>query len=360
MSLVAVLKKAGIPAQIIDEGLGDEAPDGDIFLTSTTANWEEALKFQRYAYTVIGGPHATLNSDWIFQKMLFSCCVVGEGEEMIVDIVKHRPRGLRIASRIIDLDKLPFPDRTDAHRYNWSIEGKKATSMVTSRGCTGKCAFCCRTLDRKIYFRSAANVIEEVRQIRQDGFEAVMFYDDSIAMKKDRLKEICAGLSKLDIIWRCFVRSDQVDREVFQMMAQGGCREVLVGVESGSNQILKNIHKDETADTHFRAIVNAQLAGIKVKALMIAGLPGETWETIEESKQFIEIARPDSLDVTVLQVYKGCPIFNNPANYDLSFKDPSWYKGRTGEYFSTVRTSAMSEEEIVTARDYLWQTFNEM
>jgi len=354
MMLSAVIKREGFRCQIIDEGLGDQRPDGDLFFTGTTPQWNEMEKDAFKGYRVLGGSHASINPEEVLKTSRFSCVVAGEGEGVIKDILINKPVGIIQASRITDLDSLPFPDRTDAHRYHWLFEGRKTTTMVTSRGCTGKCAFCCRTLDRKIYFRSAKNVLEEIKEIRSLGFGAVMFYDDSIAMRKERLREICKGMEKMDMLWRCFIRSDQVNYELLQMMAMAGCREVLIGIESGSDTILKNIQKHETADMHKKAIADAKRAGIKVKALMIAGLPGETWETIEESKKFLAETRPDSMDVTVLQVYKGCPISANPQNYDLKFTEPTWYKGRKGEYASTVSTSAMSGEEIVKARDYLF------
>ena len=353
MMLSALLKRDGIRCQIIDQGLGDELPDGDLFFTGTTPQVNEMERFLFKGYRVLGGPHASINPEETYRTSLYSCVVAGEGENVIKDILIYRPTGVIHAPRITDLDSLPFPDRIDAHRYDWTIDGRKATTMVTSRGCTGKCAFCCRTLDRKIYFRSAKSVIAEMHEIVRLGFGAVMFYDDSIAMKKDRLIEICKGIAKLDIIWRCFIRSDQVSYELLQIMALAGCREVLIGIESGSDTILKNIQKHETAEMHKKAIANAKKAGLRVKALMIAGLPGETWETIEESKQFLLETKPDSLDVTILQVYQGCPISKTPENYDITFSDPIWYKGRKGEYVSTVSTSAMSAEEIVKARDYL-------
>ena len=150
MMLSAVLKKDGIRCQIIDQGLGDELPDGDLFFTGTTPQVDEMEKFMFKGYRVLGGPHASIDPEETYRTSLYSCVVAGEGENVIKDILIYRPTGIIRAPRITDLDSLPFPDRTVAHRYNWTIDGRKATTMVTSRGCTGKCAFCCRTLDRKI------------------------------------------------------------------------------------------------------------------------------------------------------------------------------------------------------------------
>jgi len=354
--MVSVLKRNGIEAQVIDLGLGDMIPYGPVFITGTSAQMEEMMKLRGRSYTVVGGPHASMNAEAMAEH--FDCVVVGEGEEVIVEIVKNMPTGIIKAKRINDLDSLPFPDRTQADRYKWKINGRKATTMMTSRGCTGRCSFCCKAVMNKgIYFRSAQNVIDECIHLKALGYEAIMFYDDSIMMDSQRLLDICQGIKRLGLSWRCFGRSDQVKYNLVKQMANAGCYEILFGVESGSQVILNNIRKDETPEQNLEAIRLAKLVGIKTKALMIAGLPGETRDTIEESRKFILKAKPDSLDVTVLQVYSGCDIHKNPERYDIEFSAPTWYKGRNNEYVSTVRTSAMTEDDIVTARDYLWKTF---
>lgn len=353
--LSSVLKKAGIEARVIDLALGDEIQDGPVFITGTTPQYEEMLKVKN-GYTVAGGPHASI--DYQRLKNEFSCVVVGEGEQVIVDIAKKSPTGVIFAPRIKRLDDLPFPDRSTAHRYHWEINGRKATTLITSRGCNGKCAFCCKAImDKGISFRSVSDIIFELTEIKDMGFGAVMFYDDSIAMIKKRLIDLCKGIGKLDLLWRCFVRSDQVSPDLYKVMADSGCYEVLIGVESGSDTILRNIRKNETAEQHKNAIKWAKEAGIKTKVLMIAGLPGESWKTIDESRKFIIETRPDGLDVTILQVYPGCDIAKNPQNYELFFISPVWYKGRNEEYISTVSTLSLTEKEIVQARDSLWKTF---
>lgn len=356
--LVAVLRQAGIKAQVVDLGLGDFIPDGPIFTTGTSAQKEEVLKLRR-GNSVLGGPLASIEPDKMNKH--FPTVVVGEGEELIEHLVKDRPKGIIKAKRITKLDRLPFPDRSQADRYHWEIGGRKATTMVTSRGCTGKCAFCCKAVtDHGVFFRSAQNVIEEVIHIKAMGFGAVMFYDDSMAMIRPRLVEICKGLKDLGMVWRCFARSDQVDYELLSLMAASGCYEILFGIESGSNQILKNIRKHETREQHIKAIISAKKAGIKVKALMIVGLPGESPETIRESESFIRATKPDSLDITVLSVYKGSDIYNNPLKYDIRFTEPTWYKGREGEYQCSVETSKMSSNGIIRSREMLWKTFKSL
>jgi len=357
--LKAALTRRGIDSKFIDLSNGDELPtNGQFYISATTPQIEEAKKLSKKGYTVIGGPHASVDPHSLIDY--FDCVVVGEGEDVIPKIAIHKLRGIVYADSIRELDKLPFPDRDPVSDYKYFINGQRATTMVTSRGCTGKCSFCCKAVMNKgIFFRSAENVVEELTLIKNHyGYEAVMFYDDSLAMKKGRLIEICKGLKQLKMTWRCFARSDQVDYELLAMMADSGCYEILFGIESGSNQILKNIRKHETREQHINAVILSKIAGIRVKALMIVGLPGETPETIQESKSFIQAAEPDDLDVTVLSVYKGCDIYNNPDRYELTFSDPTWYKGKPGEYPCSVETPAMKSDEIVEAREMLWKTFN--
>lgn len=356
MYLSGMLNSKGIKARIVDLGLGDPIPDGEIFCTGTTPQSGELLALKRDAYTVVGGPHASIDPEAL--TAAFDLVVVGEGEEAIEHIVRHRPAGILRTSRIRHLDQLPFPDRSTTHRYNYEIGGRRATTMITSRGCNGRCSFCCKAvMDKGIFLRSAQNVLEEVRRVKSEGFGSVMFYDDTLAINRKRIEEICGGMEKLDVLFRCFARADQVDEELFRRMAQGGCHEVLIGVESGSQKLLDNIRKQETVEQQRNALLWGKKHGIKVKALMMVGLPGETWETVEQSRRFILETEPDSLDVTILTVYRGTDIARHPEKYDITFSDPSWYKGRQEEYRSTVATAALSAQEIVAARELLWETY---
>jgi anaerobic magnesium-protoporphyrin IX monomethyl ester cyclase len=350
--LVSVLKQCGIKAQICDLGLGEELPGGNLYITGTTPQEKEILALQSDSYTVLGGPHASIDHENLKDK--FSLVVRGEAEKVIEFIVRNKPKGFIHAKRIVDLDSLPFPDRTTAHKYDYRIDGKKATTAISSRGCTGRCSFCSRAvMGRGVYLRSAENVVAELREIKELGFEAVMFYDDTIAIEKFRLRQICHGLLKLGLTWRCFVRADQVNQEILNVMGQCGCHEILIGVESGSQKILDNIRKGETVEQNRRAILMMREAGIRSKASIIVGLPGESWETIEETRRFIEETQPDETDICILSVYKGTDIWKNPDKYELTFTESTWYKGRNGEYLCNVRTPYMTEQEILQARTML-------
>jgi len=140
-------------------------------------------------------------------------------------------------------------------------------------------------------------------------------------------------------------------------MSNCNCKEVLIGVESGSDRLLTNIRKGTTREIEGQAIRILRDNGIRVKAAFIVGLPGESWESIKETENFIEEFPADDYDFSVLQVYPLSHIYEHPEQYDLAFEKFSgrWFKGRPGEYgdVSPIRTSSMSFEEILKARDYL-------
>ena len=352
MYLMSALKSLGENVRIVDCATGGVVQAGDLYLTATTPQIDEAIALAKgHEYTVIGGPHASVDPEPLLAH--FSAVVIGEGELVLPDIVRKKPRGIIRCPRIENLDRLGFPDRSIAMNYYYYIDGKRATTMITSRGCNGCCAFCSKAVMRgRVYLRSVENILAEIDECIALGFEGIQFYDDTIAIDKQRLLRLCQGIGS-KVVWRCFCRADQVDADLLKLMADSGCRELLYGIESGSQKLLDNANKGVTVERQERAILAARRAGIRVKASFITGLPGETVETVEETAQFIRRTRPDSVDINILVVYAGTQIRKHPERYDLTFGRPTWFKGSGDERRSTVRTSALSETDIEAARRYL-------
>ena len=352
MYLMSALKKSGEEVQIIDCATNMAAPDGDLYLTATTPQIDEAIKLAKNReYSVIGGPHASVNPEPLLEH--FSAVVVGEGEYILPNIVKEKPHGIIKCPRIKKLDCLCFPDRSIAVNYHYYINKKRTTTMITSRGCNGHCAFCSKAvMNNQIYLRSIDNILAEIDECMSLGFEGIQFCDDTIAINKKRLSELCQKIGK-KVIWRCFCRADQVNIDILKLMADSGCHEILYGIESGSQKLLDNVDKGITVAQQERAILDTHRANIRVKASFIVGLPGETMETIEETAQFIRRTRPNDVDINILTVYLGTKIRKHPERYDLTFDKPSWFKGDQNKYQSTVRTSSLSKTDIEEARLYL-------
>lgn len=367
-SLGAALRQAGHEPVYCDLGRGDPLPEGcDVWaLTGTTPQWEgmKAVIAAARVPIIVGGPHASALPEQV--QALGATVVVGEGEVMLPTLVgKRLPEAYIIhAERIKDLDALPFPERSQTRRYHYSIMGRdgvahEAATAITSRGCPHQCAFCSGGVwERHYTARSADNVLEEMTQLRDMGYGAVHFYDDSLALRKTRLRALCAGLRKLGMTWRCFVRADQMSPEILAIMAAAGCVEIGMGVESGSQKVLDAIHKGETVQQQALAIQWAHEAGIRVKAFVIVGLPGESFRTIADTESFLKRTAPDDVDVTILQLYPGSDLYERPAEYGLRVIGPGgWYKGKPGEYVAHHRTQALSADALRWAQAYLERRF---
>ncbi len=350
-----------------DVKITDSPDDSSCFgLGPTTPEYASALLLLRQiraqnteARVVIGGPHAVANTKECLSDG-FDVVVTGDGENITVDTFR--------ASGVVDLgngrliDDYPILDRSlvDIRSYQYKINTRDATTLMTSRGCPYRCGFCAKTESRVRYY-SVDRIEREVKYLRDRwGYKSLMIFDDTFILDRERARWICTVLRKESILWRCFVRGDLVvhhQQNFINRMADSGCVEVAIGIESGSDRILKSINKGEDISTVRRAVGMLQKSGIRVKGLFIVGLPGEDWQSVAETQQFIREVPLDDADFTVYQPYRRSSIWDHREDYDVDWDelplDKRFYKGRSGEYVSTVRTSSLSSEDIVRARDEL-------
>jgi radical SAM superfamily enzyme YgiQ (UPF0313 family) len=230
---------------------------------------------------------------------------------------------------------------------------------MTSRGCPYHCSFCAR-IDVYYDFKTAEQVANEMLYLEETyGFKAFMIFDDIFIIPKSRLKRLVELVKDRNYTIRCFVRSNLVDWKTCQLLVDLGVYEVGIGIESGSISILDKNMKGTSAVMNSEAIRALRSYGIRAKAFMIVGLPGETHNTIKETKKWLEKTRPDDVDLSIFQPLPGSNIFKHPGDYDVEFfyNSNNWYKGKPGEYSTSVRTLELSSEEIVQYRDALEKQF---
>ena len=193
------------------------------------------------------------------------------------------------------------------------------------------------------------------------GYKAFSIYDDTIAVDKKRLHILAQELKDRDYLFRCFCRADLLnDESVCEDLALMGVTDVGIGIESGSDYILKINMKGNTVDVNTKAIKNLQRVGVKAKAFLIVGLPGESESTVHETAEWIEGAAPDDIAVSIFQPLPGSKIFKDPGKWGVNFiynGRPMWYRGTPGKYSPTTRTEALSTSEIIVLRDWLENTY---
>lgn len=310
-------------------------------------------KYNPKAKLVIGGPYATLNPNDCVNDG-WDCTVHGDGEIVGESAFKDNHRV--IFAKSLQLDKYPIADRSliNIKKYKYTMDGLHATSLVTSRGCPYHCAFCSKNYG-KIRLLSAERTIEEIKILHFDfGFKALLFPEDIFIIDRSRVEKVNKYLKELGIIWRCLVRGDIIvkyGQSFVKDMRDSGCVEVGMGIESGSPKILKMINKGENIDSIKKAIWMLKKEGIRVKGFFIVGLPGESYETLNETRQFLDEMNLDDIDVKIFQPYPGSPIWEHKEIYDIDWDNnidisKTYYKGRPKEYYGNVRTSELTTKQI--------------
>jgi radical SAM superfamily enzyme YgiQ (UPF0313 family) len=451
--LWAVLERQGHEVSFIDMSEfnleAKDIPTGyDAYLVSGTSPQGREIRrlgfeFRRRGVAaVLGGPHATnypRNS-----RNYFPLVVRREGEGAVLTVLRHiqegraleylteedlrackerDPGALEKCSRgiieepfIADLGALPIPNRSYANRYHYNLADEKgrkhrATTMFTSRGCPKRCDFCDspNLWSRAVRYTPMPRLVEEFEQIKGLGFDAIQFYDDILPINPRRVREMCSYLKALGLFWRCFCRVDIISKhggkDYLRFMYDHGLREVLIGAESGSQRILDNIHKETTVEQNAQVLEWCDEVGIRCKLSFIIGLPGETHQSLEETRQFLQTHLVDAprrvqhkVDLCSYIPMAGTPIFKavmrgrndgmdvdeefdsygyhpgeSATGFDLQWNvdaammddffyeperldgqiapDEIFYKGRRGAVRQIVTTSELTREELQKARD---------
>ena len=224
-------------------------------------------------------------------------------------IVHNRERAM-----IENMDTLPFV--TDVYKRDLRIEDyfigylmHPYISIYTGRGCKSHCTFCLwpQTVGGHRYrTRSPEHVAEEIRQAKKNFPQVREFFfdDDTFTDDLPRAEAIARELGKMGVVWSCNAKAN-VPRKTLQVLKDNGLRLLLVGYESGNQQILYNIKKGMRIDVAREFTKNCHELGIKIHGTFILGLPGETRETIQETIRFATEINPHTMQVSLAAPYPG-------------------------------------------------------
>jgi len=282
---------------------------------------------------VLGGVHPTVLPEEVLSEPAIDVAARGEGERTIVELAAEKPleevAGISfrmdgtvfhtVDRRLIeDLNTLPFPayHLLPMSKYRPAAGAAKrlpATSVLATRGCPSRCTFCYRLCGRRLRVRSGRKVAEEVKLLQDRyGVREICFYDDIFTMVKREVKAFCEGIRDLgvDLTWSCFSRIDTFNEDVFRMMKDAGCHQVMFGVETYNRQILENISKRNDPERVEWVVRTTQKIGIEVRAAFMLGNPGETVETMEENIRFAIRLNPDIAIFNITTPFPGTEMFN--------------------------------------------------
>ncbi|HEV7612976.1 MAG TPA: hopanoid biosynthesis associated radical SAM protein HpnJ [Steroidobacteraceae bacterium] len=279
-------------------------------------------------------------------------------------IVHNLPRAI-----IENMDDLPFVApvyRRDLKIENYFIGYLKHpyVSFYTGRGCRSKCTFCLwpQTVGGHRYrVRSAQNVLAEVRWIKENMPEVkeIMFDDDTFTDTSNlpRVEAIAQGMGALGMTWSCNAKAN-VPYKTLKVMKDNGLRLLLVGYESGDDQILLNIKKGLRTDIARRFTEDCRRLGILIHGTFILGLPGETRETIESTIEFAKEINPHTIQVSLAAPYPGTTLYRQAVdNGWLQENDAINLVNDKGVQLAAISYPHLSKEEIFHSMEVFYKRF---
>ncbi len=285
---------------------------------------------------VFGGVHPTFVTEEVINNKFVDIVVTGEGELTFEEILcgkdldkikgivfkKNKDDTYEVVrnesrERITDLDSLPIPayDLLPVLKYRpakGSYKRLPAMSMMTSRGCPGRCTFCSKTLGNKLVYRSAYKIFEEIKYLIDNyRIKQILFYDDTFTVNRDNVFKLCDILidNRIDISWTCFARVDFIDLEMLIKMKKAGCHQIMYGVQNIDEGVLKNINKKIDINKVINATNLTKKVGIECRLAFMIGNPGDNEEIIKKNIAFINKVDPDLLIVNVTTPFPGTEMF---------------------------------------------------
>ena len=339
-------KRVGLTNGGIRKYLSEYRPDVVGITNPSTFHANDAFEVakivketDRNILVVFGGAHASSDPESVLQNTEVDIVVIGEGEETLLEIVRRYENEERLddiagtcvrqggsiknnppRKYIEHLDSIPFPARhllpmdiyfeTALKETNYAMRNKIAT-VITSRGCPGKCIYCAvKTVwGRRWRGRSPQNVVDEIEHLnRKYGVGEIHFLDDSISVNRDRLMGICDEIirRKLDIKWTTpnGIAIWLLNEPLIKRMKEAGCYRLTFGLESGNSETLRYLGKRYDYDHAKKIIKYAHRIGLWTIGTFIIGFPDEKRDSMEDS---INFALNSYLDFAVFYIANPFP-----------------------------------------------------
>lgn len=328
----------------------------------------DSIKGYGKAIAIAGGPHCRGYLDSV-RNEAWDYIVPFDGEKSLARILNGEASD-RVLFDIMtreDIERAPVPDRTswDAinllYSHHYTLQGKPATTMITSKGCPQKCRFC-ETAQTTVRRYSLDNIEEQLKDITRLDYFGIYIFDDLFTMNNSTAEPVCNMIQDHSLTYRCNGQARLFTKngpEFAQMLKKTGCAEIAFGFESGSQKILDIANKETTVAENYLAVKYAKEAGLHVKGYLMLGLPGETLDTIAETERFIRTSGIDDFQLACFMPYKGTAFRRMidewlPIDCNLTVPEVSGAFGcKGGETTYEVCTQALSAEMIKAERNRL-------
>lgn len=270
----------------------------------------------------VGGVHFTSVLDKTFLSVS-DAIMVGEGEEMIVKVVKELLQAghscteskIYINSKEFDLNSYVDMDLSQLETSQQQGISRLTKLMIaSSRGCPFKCAFCFKSIDNNTAVRYVSGDLIGrlmIKSYKKYGISKFYFVDDTFGLNENQLLEFSNSIKGYENIfrWSCMSHVNVLTKERLSLLQKLGCSAIHLGVESGSQRMLDLMQKNIRIDDVVRCADLVHQFGIELRAFILCGIPGETSDDLNLTKQMLQQIRPNEIAAQVYIPYQNTSLF---------------------------------------------------
>lgn len=267
---------------------------------------------------------------------------------------------------LVDIDKYLDVERQNIANQNMEPKGRTA-HIISSYGCPYNCLFCAtRTISgRKVAYRPADDVLDEIDFfIRQKNVVTIIFLDDCMLADKERAKYIFNEIIRRDYnieIQISNVAAWHLDREILELMKEAGLTKFGISIESGNERVLHEIiHKPLKLEVIPEIVSICRELDILVRANIVIGLPGETWDEIRDSLRVAEEMDLDMIDIHIATVLPKTDLYDLAVRTHALPEDFTFFKDDINFGFGkgNIATDEFTPDELAVLRAYEWDRIN--
>ena len=287
--------------------------------------------------------------------------IKGEPEQAAMDISSGGiKKGLIESPAVENLDSLPFPhwDIFPVKDYSYApvLWEKPFLPVLSSRGCVNKCNYCPYVISYKYRARSVANVVAEIKYLKERfGIKGMIFRDPLFSLKKDFVINLCESIlkEKLRLKWVCETKVDLLDKGLLDIMHEAGLRVLNTGIESTNIDSLKNLGRLQPENIKQEEIIRyCDKLGIKVTAFYMLGLPEDTAGGIENTIRYAKLLNTNVAQFFIHTPFPGTEYFNNMKK-EISEKD--WHKFDC--YHPVLKHKNITNDELLKLKELAFTSY---
>ncbi|MHC4183568.1 MAG: B12-binding domain-containing radical SAM protein [Planctomycetota bacterium] len=319
-------------------------------------------------HTVVGGYHpSAIPNDCLIEGI--DQVVIGEGEVAMLDIVKGNREKIAHGC-VLEFDELPWPDRALIQNERniqvaYNDNKKRITSFQSHRACPFMCKYCADGFIKVLYgnvkkapvrHRPVEDLLDEMQEVTKTyRLDLLKFSDPTWNINVDWVRKFCTEKIRRGFTTPFYpnIHAGVCTEEMFNLMAEAGCYEIAVGVESGSPKILKQIGKGTSVNTIKRCVAWAKKAGILVRGYFIIGMPDETDEDLRLTEQLADELELDEYGFSLLCPYPGTQMYAHDKYKIVDWENADEY---SNDFW---QTSYLSNQQLKEWQQHLTEKYKD-